>query len=148
MCLRLTGTDEQDGVWEIASIITTTNTNDTITITVPFTDASDAGAQPPVRVQGMFFDIINPTTLVVKNHNFSIDDFVSGQNIIIQGTTSNDGSYTLSSVTTTNTTNDTLVLNAGGGTFPGPYGCDVSTISISGPIVGPNSYRMVGQRAW
>jgi len=126
MCLKISGTTEQDGIWEIASITTTNNPNDTITITVPFTDPTDAGLQPPTILEALFFNFTNNQTLVLTGRNLVNDGFSAGQTIILAGTTSNDGTYTIATVI-----NDTITIAE---TFPA-IGCDVGNINISVPSI-------------
>ncbi len=125
MCLRATGTDEQDGVWKIASVSTTTNTNDTITITIHFPNDTDDGAQPATTLEGMFFEVTGAQTLVMFGRDLVADGFVSGQTIDITGTTDNDGSFTIDTVVT-----DTITILE---VFPGTIGCDVGTITVEVP---------------
>ena len=131
MCIEVTGTTEQDGIWEIASITTTTNPNDTITITIPFPDATDAGQQPPTTIDGVFWNILTNQSVQSRNSDFVALGFVPGQTITIHGTTDNDGTYTIASITTTTTTNDTINILE---TFPGTLGCDVGDITLSAPV--------------
>lgn len=126
-CLRISGSNEQDGVWEISDITTTNSLNDTITITVPFPDATDAGLQPPVTLEAMFWRIAGPQTIeILGGFDFISAGFQNGQTITISGTTDNDGVYTVGGVTGT-----TLSIVE---TFPGTLGCDVATINIQTPL--------------
>lgn len=117
MCLLVDGTNEQDGLWEIESV-----TQQNITITVPFTDATDAGLQPATTLSGLFFKFLTNNSLQIFNQDLSTYGFVNGQEFTLSGSTDNDGVYTIDSVS-----NDTIVINE---TFPGTLGCDVNNISI------------------
>jgi len=87
MCLRVVGTDEQDGIFEIASISTTTNTNDTITITIHFPDDTDDGQQPgPVEFEAVFFKFLTNQSFKSTGTDYAAAGFVSGQTIRIAGT--------------------------------------------------------------
>ena len=86
MCLRATGTNEQDGVFEIASIDTTANANDTITITIHFPDDTDNGAQPATTLEAVFFKFFTNKSLTSAGADFIGDGFVPGQTIQISGT--------------------------------------------------------------
>jgi len=87
MCLRINGTDEQDGIFEIASISTTTNTNDTITITIHFPDDTDDGQQPgPVEFEAVFFKFLTNKSFRSTGTDFAAAGFVNGQTIRIAGT--------------------------------------------------------------
>ena len=87
MCLRVVGTDEQDGVFEIASISTTTNTNDTITITIHFPDDGDDGTQTgPVEFEAVFFKFLTNQSFQSIGTDFAAAGFLSGQTIRITGT--------------------------------------------------------------
>ena len=86
MCLRATGTTEQDGVFEIASIDTTTNTNDTITITIHFPDDTDDGAQPATTLEAVFFKFLTNKLFKSAGADFVAAGFVPGQTIQISGT--------------------------------------------------------------
>ena len=117
MCLKVDGTNEQDGIWTIESV-----TTDTITITVPFPDASDAGFQPPTTLQGLNFNVVDANTIQITGSDLTTFGFSAGLDIIIAGTVDNDGTYTVSNVS-----GDTITLSD---SLPGSFGCDVSTISI------------------
>lgn len=125
MCLKVAGTTEQDGIWKIASIDTTSNTNDTITITVAFPDITDAGLQPPTILDAMFFEFTGVQTLVMAGRDLTADGFIVAQTFDLTGTTDNDGTYTVATVVT-----DTLTIVE---TFPGTIGCDVGTINLLVP---------------
>ncbi len=87
MCLRVNGTDEQDGVFEIASISTTTNTNDTITITIHFPNDGDDGTQiDPVEFDAVFFKFLTTQSFKSTGTDFAAAGFLSGQTIRIAGT--------------------------------------------------------------
>lgn len=89
MCLRVTGTDEQDGVWEIASIDSTNSTNDTLTITIHFTDDTDNGIQPAgVTFEAVYFKILTPMSFTSVGAAFDTQGFTAGQTIEISGTPS------------------------------------------------------------
>lgn len=126
MCLYVEGTDEQDGIWEIASIDTTNFPNDTITITVPFPDATDAGLQGSVTMEGLFFKVLTNQSFQAFGTNWSSLGFASGQTIDITGTTNgNDGSYTINTVS-----GDTITILE---VLPGTTGCDVASITVQVP---------------
>lgn len=125
MSIEVSGTNEQDGIWEIASITTTTNLNDTITITVPFTDATDAGSQPATTITGVFFKFPSVTTFQSLGIDWVDEGFSAGQTITLAGTTDNDGTYTILSIS-----GDTITTVQ---SFPGTLGNDVGTIVIATP---------------
>jgi len=126
MCIGVTGTTEQDGFFKIASIDTTTNTNDTITITIHFPDDTDNGAQPSTTIDGMFFEFTAADTIVMVGRDLVADGFVVGKGLDVIGSTDNDGSFTIATVS-----GDTITIT---GTFPGTIGCDVGAITVEVPV--------------
>lgn len=119
MCLEVTGTTEQDGIWEIDTI-----TNDTIKITIPFPNQTDAGLQPITTLEGMFVDF-TATTITMFGRDFAQDGFLVGHTLDIVGSTGNDGTYSIALVV-----GDSISINE---TFPAP-GCDVGNITLSVPV--------------
>jgi len=119
MCLKSTGTTEQDGIW----IIDTVTTN-TITITVPFTNQTDAGDQPDTTLEGMFV-VFTATTLTMTGRDFYEDGFRVGYTVDVTGTTDNDGTYTIAVISGAD-----MLINE---TFP-VAGCDVGTITVAVPV--------------
>jgi len=125
MCLSVEGTDEQDGVFKIASISTTNSLNDTITITIPFPNATDAGLQGSVTMEGLFFEVLTIQSFQAIGTDWAALGFMVGQTIDIVGTTDNDGAFTISSIS-----NDIItILEA----LPGTVGCDVASITVQVP---------------
>lgn len=118
MCLLVSGTGEQDGVWIIDTV-----TIDTITITVPFPDATDAGFQPATTLDGLHFNIVDNQTIQIFGSDLTTFGFAPGLEFSITNSTDNDGTYTINTVAT-----DTLTINE---TFPGSLGCDVNNIVIT-----------------
>ncbi len=107
MCLRSTGTNEQDGVFEIASIDTTTNTNDTITITIHFPDDTDDGAQPATTLEAVFFKFLTNKIFRSAGADFVAAGFVPGQSIQISGTPAG----AIGDVLATYLTGETIVID-------------------------------------
>lgn len=122
MCLEVSGTTEQDGIWEIATVTTST-----ITITIPFPDATDAGLQPSTSFGAIFFKIIDNQTIRLLTRDVAVDGFLNNQTLNLTGTTDNDGTYSINTATGT----DITIVE----TFPGTVGCDVGTITLSVPAV-------------
>ncbi len=80
MGIKVVGTTEQDGIWEIDTV-----TTDTITITIAFPDQTDAGLQPSTTIDGMFFEFTSTTTLVMFGRDLDVDGFVDGKSVVISG---------------------------------------------------------------
>ena len=92
--IKVLGTGEQDGEWTIGTV-----QNDTITLTTGFASNLDAGLQPPTTITGSRFQIINGTKVNIYGIDLTQTELAIGDTIVMTGTTSNNGSFTVASFT-------------------------------------------------
>lgn len=92
--IDIDGTDEQDGQYTIANV-----TSHTITLTTAFNSNLDAGLQPPVTLKGSRLQFINSMRFTLYGIDLSQQDLSVGNTIVFAGTTANDGTYTVQSIT-------------------------------------------------
>ena len=118
MSLKVTGTTEQDGIWEIASV-----TTDTITITLgAFPDLTDLGLQPSTTFEGILFEFPTGNTLQMSGRDVAADGFLATQSMTVVGSTNNDGTYLITAATGT-----TITISGSGATATSTRTADVVT---------------------
>lgn len=88
--IRLEGTGEQDGEWTIANV-----NGNLITLTTAFNSNLDAGFQPACTITGSRLQIINSIRFALYGIDLSQQDLAVGDTIVFEGTTNNDGQYTI-----------------------------------------------------
>lgn len=92
--IDISGTDEQDGQYIIGNV----NAH-TITLTTAFNSNLDAGLQPSVTIKGSRLQFINSIKFALYGIDLSQEDLHVGNTIVFSGTSSNDGTYTIQSIT-------------------------------------------------
>lgn len=118
MCIRVDGTDNHDGVYELATVLT-----NRLILTTELTGTG--GFQPITSIDGIHFNITTVDTIVLSpGTNLVTEGFLPGQVITILNTTNgNDGTYTVEFASA-----NVLVIEE---TFTGTLGCDVGTSDIT-----------------
>lgn len=91
--IDISGTDEQDGQYIIGNV----NAH-TITLTTAFNSNLDAGLQPSVTIKGSRLQFINSIRFALYGVDLSQEDLHVGNTIVFTGTSSNDGTYTVQSI--------------------------------------------------
>lgn len=118
--IKLDGTTEQDGEYTIASV-----SGNTITLTTPFISNLDAGLQPPTTILGSRIQFINSIRFALYGIDLSHENLHVGDTIEISGTVSNDGTYTVQTISG----NQIEIAEV----FSSPFNSEYGTIQVDTP---------------
>jgi hypothetical protein len=118
--ISVSGTGEQDGEYTLAGVST-----NTLTLTTPLLSNLDSGLQPSTTIIGSRLQFINSITVAVYGIALSTSNLNVGDTIEFTGTSTNDGSYTIASIS-----GNQITINE---IFTGPFNSEYGVVTVFTP---------------